>query len=33
MWETLTGFVVVGVAIAVGYVLGRIDLLGTPGTC
>lgn len=28
MWETLTGFVVVGVAIAVGYVLGRIDLLG-----
>ncbi|WP_282836617.1 AEC family transporter [Microbacterium flavum] len=28
MWETLTGFVVVGVAIAVGYVIGRIDLLG-----
>lgn len=28
MLETLTGFVVVGVAIALGYVLGRIDLLG-----
>lgn len=28
MWETLTGFVVVGVAIGVGYVIGRIDLLG-----
>lgn len=28
MLETLTGFVVVGVAIAVGYVIGRIDLLG-----
>ncbi|MFE1645007.1 AEC family transporter [Microbacterium sp. P01] len=28
MWETLTGFVVVGVAILVGYIIGRIDLLG-----
>ncbi len=28
MLETLTGFAVVGLAIAVGYVLGRIDLLG-----
>ena len=28
MLETLTGFVVVGVAIVVGYILGRIDLLG-----
>ncbi|MFT4213839.1 MAG: AEC family transporter [Microbacterium sp.] len=28
MLQTLTGFVVVGVAIALGYVLGRIDLLG-----
>lgn len=28
MLDTLTGFVVVGVAIAVGYLLGRIDLLG-----
>lgn len=28
MLETLTGFVVVGVAIAVGYIIGRIDLLG-----
>lgn len=28
MWQTLTGFVVVGVAILVGYVIGRIDLLG-----
>ncbi|WP_460799073.1 AEC family transporter [Microbacterium sp. GXF0217] len=28
MLETLTGFAVVGVAIAVGYVIGRIDLLG-----
>ena len=28
MLETLTGFVVVGLAIAVGYVIGRIDLLG-----
>jgi predicted permease len=26
--ETLTGFAVVGLAIAVGYILGRIDLLG-----
>ena len=26
--ETLTGFAVVGVAIAVGYIIGRIDLLG-----
>jgi len=26
--ETLTGFAVIGLAIAVGYVLGRIDLLG-----
>ena len=30
MLETLTGFAVVGLAIAVGYILGRIDLLG-PG--
>lgn len=28
MLDTLTGFVVIGVAIFVGYVLGRIDLLG-----
>ncbi|HYP73985.1 MAG TPA: AEC family transporter [Microbacterium sp.] len=28
MLETLTGFAVVGVAIALGYVIGRIDLLG-----
>jgi malonate transporter and related proteins len=28
MLESLTGFVVVGVAIVVGWVLGRIDLLG-----
>lgn len=28
MLETLTGFVVVGVAIALGYIIGRIDLLG-----
>lgn len=28
MLEPLTGFVVVGVAIAVGWILGRIDLLG-----
>lgn len=28
MLETLTGFAVVGLAIVVGYVLGRIDLLG-----
>lgn len=28
MLETLTGFAVVGVAIAVGWLLGRIDLLG-----
>lgn len=28
MLESLTGFIVVGVAIAVGWVLGRIDLLG-----
>lgn len=28
MWDSLTGFVVVGVAIAVGYVIGRIGLLG-----
>src|SRR5215207_3415338 len=28
MLESLTGFVVVGLAILVGYVLGRIDLLG-----
>src|SRR5690606_3423125 len=26
--ETLTGFAVVGLAIAVGYLVGRIDLLG-----
>ncbi|GAB3601194.1 AEC family transporter [Microbacterium tumbae] len=29
MLETLTGFAVVGLAIAVGYVIGRIDLLGS----
>ncbi|OAN43255.1 AEC family transporter [Microbacterium sp. H83] len=28
MLETLTGFAVVGVAIVLGYVIGRIDLLG-----
>jgi len=28
MLDTLTGFTVVGVAIAIGYLLGRIDLLG-----
>ncbi len=28
MLETLTGFAVVGLAIVVGYILGRIDLLG-----
>ncbi|WP_298742433.1 AEC family transporter [uncultured Microbacterium sp.] len=28
MFDTLTGFVVVGVAITLGWVLGRIDLLG-----
>src|SRR5690606_12343911 len=28
MLETLTGFAVVGLAIAVGYLIGRIDLLG-----
>src|SRR5918995_1368914 len=28
MLESLTGFVVVGLAILVGYVIGRIDLLG-----
>jgi len=28
MLESLTGFVVVGLAIAIGYVIGRIDLLG-----
>lgn len=28
MLDTLTGFVVVGVAIALGWILGRIDLLG-----
>lgn len=28
MWESLTGFVVVGVAIVVGWIIGRIDLLG-----
>lgn len=28
MLDTLTGFVVVGLAIAVGYIIGRIDLLG-----
>jgi malonate transporter len=26
--DTLTGFAVVGLAIAVGYIIGRIDLLG-----
>ena len=29
MLETLTGFAVVGLAIVVGYVIGRIDLLGS----
>lgn len=28
MWDALTGFVVVGLAIALGWMLGRIDLLG-----
>lgn len=28
MFDALTGFVVVGVAILIGYILGRIDLLG-----
>jgi predicted permease len=28
VWDVLTGFVVVGFAIVVGWVLGRIDLLG-----
>lgn len=28
MLDTLTGFAVVGLAIAVGYIIGRIDLLG-----
>ncbi len=28
MFDALTGFVVVGVAILVGYIIGRIDLLG-----
>ena len=28
MLESLTGFVVVGLAILVGYIIGRIDLLG-----
>lgn len=31
MWDVLTGFVVVGFAIVVGWVLGRIDLLGPHG--
>lgn len=31
MLDTLTGFVVVGVAIFIGWVLGRIDLLGPHG--
>ena len=31
MLESLTGFVVVGVAILVGWILGRIDLLGEHG--
>ena len=31
MLESLTGFVVVGVAILVGWIIGRIDLLGEPG--
>lgn len=31
MLESLTGFVVVGVAIVVGWVIGRIDLLGEHG--
>lgn len=31
MVESLTGFVVVGFAIVVGYILGRIDLLGAHG--
>lgn len=28
MWDALTGFVVVGFAIFIGWILGRIDLLG-----
>ncbi|MEV8133692.1 hypothetical protein [Microbacterium aurantiacum] len=28
MWESLTGFVVIGVAIVVGWIIGRNDLLG-----
>jgi malonate transporter len=31
VWDVLTGFVVVGFAIVVGWVLGRIDLLGPHG--
>lgn len=31
MLTTLTGFAVVGLAIAVGYLIGRIDLLGPQG--
>ena len=31
MLESLTGFVVVGVAILVGWILGRVDLLGEHG--
>lgn len=31
MLDTLTGFVVVGVAIFIGWILGRIDLLGPHG--
>ena len=31
MLESLTGFVVVGVAIVVGWIIGRIDLLGEHG--
>lgn len=31
MLETFTGFVVVGVAIVVGWIIGRIDLLGPHG--
>ncbi len=31
MLAVLTGFLVIGVAIAVGWLIGRIDLLGPTG--
>jgi hypothetical protein len=31
MMDILTGFAVIGLAIVVGYVIGRIDLLGSEG--